>query len=67
MAKRKQRAMMPMPGEPSPESQRRYAAEHVAETVLRTDSALKKKKNAIVDAVMAAANKALKGTKRGGQ
>lgn len=60
MAKRK--ANQPMPGlsEPSPHEWRRSAAEHVAEVALRTDPKMKRKKNAIVDAVMRATTKAMR-------
>lgn len=59
MAKRKStRATPVMPMEPSPDEQLRWAAENVAETAVRTDPAVKRRKAKIAASVLKAAKAA---------
>jgi len=60
MAKKRKRAMaMEPPGMPSSKERRKWAAESMAHTMMETSPKMKKVKDAIMDAVMAAGEKAM--------
>ena len=65
MAKRRKRVSMMAPMAPTPDQQRKWAAESMARTVVETMPGRKKMVDAITDAVMAAASKAEKSARRG--
>lgn len=65
MAKRRTRIGMMAPTAPSPEQQRKWAAESLARTVVETMPGRKKMVDHITDAVMAAAHKAETSARRG--
>ena len=65
MAKRRKRIVMMAPTAPTPDQQRKWAAESLARTVVETMPGRKKMVDHISDAVMAAATKAEKSARRG--
>ena len=60
MAKRRKKPGTIGPPMPSPHEQRKWAAESMARTMMATSPKHKKMENAIMDAVMAAGEKAMK-------